>query len=37
LLFIRFIPMIAIFEVRDLVHKTTAHTAEHEDSGHAGA
>ena len=36
LLFIRFIPMIAIFEVRDLVHKTTPHTTDHE-SGHAGA
>jgi molybdopterin-containing oxidoreductase family membrane subunit len=36
-LFIRLLPMVAIFEVRDLVHKTAHKAHEKEDHGHAGA
>ena len=36
-LFIRLLPMVAIFEVRDLVHKTAQKAHDKEDHGHAGA
>ncbi|MCX6014659.1 MAG: polysulfide reductase NrfD [Chloroflexales bacterium] len=36
-LFIRLLPMVAIFEVRDLVHKTAHKAHDKEDHGHAGA
>ena len=36
-LFIRLLPMVAIFEVRDLVHKNAHKAHNNEDHGHAGA
>lgn len=36
-LFVRLLPMVAIFEVRDLVHKTEHKAHEKEGHGHAGA
>jgi len=36
-LFVRLLPMVAIFEVRDLVHKTEHKAHEKESHGHAGA
>ena len=36
-LFVRLLPMVAIFEVRDLVHKTEHKAHEKEGQGHAGA
>ena len=37
LLFIRLLPMVAIFEVRDLVHKTAHKSHSAEEHGHTGA